>query len=531
MLRRTQLMKKTDPYKDFVFGSDLITNGDFSNGSTDWATIGSEWSIANNAATFSGIDNAAHNMRLGQTIISQAFGTQFKIEFDISDVEEGKLAYFSMPGNWNGKPTFNLYQTYEEGHHVLFVDGYSNPEEQYIIFGILATSNSIGGGFTISNISVKPIIEGNALYGEELLVNGDFTNGLNGWQVQNGSFDNWLVNGSKAENQGINEEALYQDIGDNTTLYKIELDVELNGGSFRVLDRDNNSVFLQNGHNIIFTKLLNGCFYIKPANEILGATFAKVSVKEVIYVPYVSENLVVNGDFSNGLSDWSLGNPGGSNGWSAVNGEAICSNAATVANRNLSQVVMKRYSFYNIAFNIQSNSDYIDLYAYNNSIRNTGTGGKKHLLKANTTNLLFYAGTNNDCSLDNVSCRQINVTPKGDNVLLNGNFSHQHNWLGVVAPKITIGNGKILFDTDDNSGVYQNVLIQGKTYKVTYEILDYVSGAFRPYCSSTGFMTERSANGIYSETFTVNNTDGGNFWLRSTSGFKGSIANVMLKEV
>ncbi|EDP72841.1 hypothetical protein FBALC1_17107 [Flavobacteriales bacterium ALC-1] len=532
MLRKTQLIQKkdSDPYKNFVFGSELITDGDFSNGSTDWTTLGSEWSITNNTATFSGVNNGGQSVRLGQSIDTQSFGTQFKIEFDISDIEVGKLAYFSMPGNWNAKPMFNIYKTYEEGHHVLFVDGESSQEADYIVFGISPSVNGSGGGFTISNISVKPIIEGTALYGEELVLNGDFSNGLNDWQVQSGSFDNWVINNNKAENQGINEAALLQNIGDNDTLYKIELDVELNSGTYRLLNSDGHSIFFKNGRNIIFSRLLNGDIYIKPGAEVLGATFNNVSVKEVVYTPYVSDNLVLNGDFSNGFTDWNLSNVGGSNGWTEINGEAVSSATATVANRNLMQTVMKRYSFYNISFNILNNSDYIDLYAYNSFLRNNGTGNKKYLLKANTTNLLFYAGTDNDCALDNVSCRLINVIPKGDNVLLNSDFSHQHNWVGLSS-NITISNGKLNFDTNDNSGAYQNVLIQGKTYNLTYEISDYVSGVFRPYTSSTGYMTARSANGTYSETFTVNNTDVGNFILRSNTGFHGSISNVVLKEI
>ncbi|MBV7269103.1 hypothetical protein [Winogradskyella luteola] len=531
MFRRTQLMQKKDPYKDFVFGLDLVSNGSF-NGTTDWTSIGSEWSIANNSATFSGVNNGSNSIKLGQNIPTQTFGTQFKIEFDISDIEVGKSAYFSILGNWNSSPMFNPYDTYEEGHHVLFVDGTSYPEDDYTIFGISPSVHDGGGGFTISNISVKPIIEGTALYGRELVENGDFSNGLNGWEIQSGSFDNWLINNGKAENQGLSDASLFQLVGDNKTLYKIELDAELNGGGYRILDTYSNNVFLADGHNIIFTTLLNGYMHIKPTSEVLGSTFTNISIKEVIHIPFVSENLVVNGDFSNGLSDWSTGHPGGSKGWSEMNETAVCSTAATVANRNLFQRVMSIDSFYSISFDILSNSVFIDLYyAYHKFLRNLDTGSKRHLLKANIKDLLFYAGIDNDCSIDNVSCRLVNVIPKGENVLLNGDFAHQHNWIGLVSPSIIISDGKVSFDTDDNSGIYQNVLIQGKTYNLTFEISDYSSGVFSPYTSSTGYMTDRDANGTYSETFTVNSNNEGKFWLRSKSGFKGSISNVMLKEV
>jgi len=531
MIRRTQFIKKrTDPYKDFVFGSDLITNGDFSDGSS-WTTLGSEWTISNNVATFSGINSGSSNIRLGQSIPVQTFGTTFKIEFDISNVEAGKSAYFSIPGNWNANPTFNTYQNFEEGHHALFLEGISGNGSEYIIFGVNPSVNGNGGAFSISNISVKPIFEGSALYGEELVKNGSFSQGMNHWEVQNGHTDNWQIVSNGIENQGLNEAAVRQYIGDGEKLYKVELDAELNGGTYRVLDIDNNSIFLKNGRNVIFTTLAFGHIYIKPATEVLGANFTNISVKEVIHIPHASENLVINGGFSNGLNNWTLSNPGGSKGWIEINEEAVCSDTAAIANRNLMQTVMNENSFYEIAFNMSSNSNYIDLYAYSNFIRNTGVGSKKYYLKANSTNLLFHAGIDNDCSIDNISCRLINIVAKGENVLLNGDFLHPYNWIGAIAPKITIDNGKMDFDTNDNSGAYQNVLIQGKTYQLTYEISEYISGAFKPYTSSTGYMTSRSANGVYVETFTVNNTDSGKFWLRSASGFNGSISNVVLKEI
>ena len=532
MLRRTQLInKRTDPYKDFVFGSELITDGNFDNGSTDWTTLGSEWSITNNVATFSGVNNGTSSMRLGQGIASQTFGTWFKIEFDISNTEAGKSAYFSIPGNWNGKPTFNHYTEFEEGHHVLFVEGSSNPEADFVIFGISPSVTSFSGGFSISNISVKSIIEGTALYGEELVKNGGFTDGLNNWEDQEGNTGNWLVTSNGVEHQGLNEAAIMQDVGDNETLYKLELDVELNGGTYRVLDANGDSLFLKNGRNVIFTTLFFGRIYIKPATEVLGATVTNVSVKKVIHIPFVSENLVVNGDFSNGLTDWSITNPAGSNGWSEINGEAVCSNTATVANRNLAQSVMIADRFYDISFDIISNTSYIDFYAYYSYLRSSDTGSKHYLLQAKTANLLFYAATGNSCSIDNVSCRLINIIPKGENVLLNGNFSHEYNWKGTHVPEISINNGKMDFNTTNSYGAYQNVLIPGRTYKLIYQISNYTSGEFRPYTMSTGYMTPRNTNGVFEEEFTIDSTDTGIFYLRSATGFSGSISNVVLKEV
>ena len=73
----------------------------------------------------------------------------------------------------------------------------------------------------------------------------------------------------------------------------------------------------------------------------------------------------------------------------------------------------------------------------------------------------------------------------------------------------------------------------GKTYKVTYEVSDYVSGEVR--CILGGFTLGQitSSNGLVTEYLTVSNASSNTFVYLETrgSGFTGSIDNVSVKQV
>lgn len=66
-----------DKSQGLVLGPELVTNGDFSNGSTGW-TLGSGWSVSGGVATYSGTDNA----NLAITNIVEA-GKFYEVRFDV----------------------------------------------------------------------------------------------------------------------------------------------------------------------------------------------------------------------------------------------------------------------------------------------------------------------------------------------------------------------------------------------------------------------------------------------------------------
>ena len=68
------------------FGNNLVTNGDFSNGSTDWG-LGSNWSVANGKASCDG--SASNSMSQASTV--GIASTTFKVSYDVLSISQGSI--------------------------------------------------------------------------------------------------------------------------------------------------------------------------------------------------------------------------------------------------------------------------------------------------------------------------------------------------------------------------------------------------------------------------------------------------------
>ena len=118
-------------------------------------------------------------------------------------------------------------------------------------------------------------------------------------------------------------------------------------------------------------------------------------------------------------------------------------------------------------------------------------------------------------------------------MVVNGDFATDSDWTKQVGWSIASGSA----NCNDSTGfrnISQSSLVNtvGKTYKVTYEVSNYVSGAVR--CILGGFALGQvtSSNGIVTETITTSNASSNTFVYLETrgSGFIGSIDNVSVKE-
>lgn len=75
-------------YLDITFGDDVVTNGDFSDGSTGW-TITNSVSIANGVATFSG--NVISELRQPNVLIDGEF---YEVTYEVTSYTSGKIGFF-----------------------------------------------------------------------------------------------------------------------------------------------------------------------------------------------------------------------------------------------------------------------------------------------------------------------------------------------------------------------------------------------------------------------------------------------------
>ena len=119
----------------------------------------------------------------------------------------------------------------------------------------------------------------------------------------------------------------------------------------------------------------------------------------------------------------------------------------------------------------------------------------------------------------------------------NGKYFYEFSRRVVITDWIlgtgwSVSDDKAVANTTGNTnGLWQpNTLVSGKTYKATFEVVDYVSGDVRINVGGLGGSVGnlRSANGTYTEYIT---SDGVNLYIQGRNSFIGSITNISVKEV
>ena len=121
----------------------------------------------------------------------------------------------------------------------------------------------------------------------------------------------------------------------------------------------------------------------------------------------------------------------------------------------------------------------------------------------------------------------------GEELVVNGDFATDSDWVKQSSWSIANGSANC-----DGSGGYrsisQSALINqvGKTYKISYEVSNYVSGEVRFILGGLNLGQIVSANGVYTETIQAVNPSTNSYIYIETrgSGFVGSIDNISVKE-
>lgn len=250
-------------------------------------------------------------------------------------------------------------------------------------------------------------------------------------------------------------------------------------------------------------------YNIKPEDNTLGFRFNRDSAATLVnkdglieQVGYFGPELVNNGNFSelgpelvtNGDfatdSDWTK-----STGWNINNGKA---NALSVGSgQSLSQnLSILSNKIYKVVYTV---SNYIEGGVYVR-VGNSGIGTTRqengtfteYITQSGNTTLYFtaYSGSTT-LSIDNISVKQVDP-----------------NDYWILSSTFTIGTNKLNCVSD---GSYQfayqnNVFTVGKKYKITFDIIDYVSGSIRVRPTGQSGFTTISANGSYTLFYTASST-------------------------
>ena len=364
--------------------------------------------------------------------------------------------------------------------------------------------------------------------GSEEITNGDFSNGSTDWILTPSSGTAIVSDGklnftnSNSGGPQVSQAGRSYVIGKT---YKI---------TFTVTDYIQGNVRLSLGNNLTTSVSANGTFtqyityasglnrtYIYTANSTLSID--NVSVKEV-------------------GQDWTLGT-----GWSI--GDDIA-NASGSANANISQnsflTIGNKYKVTYTVLNASTGAR-VGLAPNGSTVQNIRTENGTYTEVYEAVNTSFYIrnlwNNNVGLSVSNISVVEITEDTNlprinyegfsyqdalGSELIVNGTFDSDTAWSKLNAT-ISDGTGN-LNGTGVTSLLYQNILTNGKTYKVTFTASDYNGlGVARVIDNSGSAIYTITSNGTFTFTFTHSNANG-NFLFRATAGAMFSVDNVSVKE-
>ena len=120
----------------------------------------------------------------------------------------------------------------------------------------------------------------------------------------------------------------------------------------------------------------------------------------------------------------------------------------------------------------------------------------------------------------------------GSELVTNGSFASDSDWTRGTGWTIDTVNGKAKVDNGTTTELTQSSfpVTNGKTYFVSFQISDYVSGSFQPQFGGSQVIASVSANGVYSYTVTSSVTNS-ILYLYGVGDCEFSIDYISIKEV
>jgi hypothetical protein len=322
------------------------------------------------------------------------------------------------------------------------------------------------------------------------------------------------------------------------------------------------------------TDKLMADIYPKPSILLTPTAYDNGSLHSVKPVKTFGSELVTNGDFSDGSTDWINTD----NSATFENGYVKIQSQGSTLNRIRQIDVTQAGKTFKLSYKVIENNNVSEFKYYNGTgyvtIASTVGTHEVYFVAGNNDDLFFnVADTNTDdyIKLDNVSVKEVidadfdftrgssatrvnekgliedvqilsgNLVQNGDfsqigsELIVNGDFATNSNW--DLGTGWSINDGKLRADNVSLINTFQAyIYTSGKIYKVTYTISDYVKGDVRFQLGGGGSTVNgatRNANGTYTEYLvaTDNHTSARFRALSADGGFTASIDNVSVKEV
>jgi len=529
--------------------SELITNGDFSDGTNDWSfdNVGGTkgWRIADNRAICD-VSGASNGRNLQQYLdISITSGKKYKVSLDILQSEDSILLFIggqtvTLPSGTNvgyettfvATSTSTLITFFASTSDTQEIDNISIKEQTDADFdftrGSSATRvNSQGLIEDVQILSSNLVSNGDfSQEGSELVTNGDFAtdsdwNKDNSWTISEGA-----ANYNYISERNINSASASLVIGKS---YKLVYTV-LNHSSGYVIN-DSAETRPQRNSNGTYTEVFTARYTFFRLRGSVGGVFSidNVSVKEV------GQDWTVTNDDANNYVEFNQDE-------GTVRLKFLNTSPLTTFTSNTQYLSGKKYKLIVDVKEAISGGVKIDAAGVSELFNSVGVQ-ERIIEPTGGANISFYRATADvDITLNSVSLIEITDDTNlprinyegfsyqdalGSEQVVNGDFATDSNWTKLNST-ISGGTGN-LNGTGVTSMLYQNILTNGKTYKATFTVSDYNGlGESRVIDSSGSAIYTITSNGTFTFTFTHSND--GNFLFRARNGGIFSVDNVSVKE-
>ena len=150
-----------------VTGTDLVINGDFSNGTTGWS-FGAGWAVSNGGATVSTAGVTTDVRQAISYVANISAATKFRYRFEITNITAGSLRLFV------NKPTFTqIANVNAVGVYEYVVEVSTGSNGMFYLYSTSSSGNTFQG--TVTNVSVLEVTEEDASYADMCMQTGAST--------------------------------------------------------------------------------------------------------------------------------------------------------------------------------------------------------------------------------------------------------------------------------------------------------------------------------------------------------------------
>ena len=423
-------------------------------------------------------------------IIDFVVGKTYKVNFDIV-VTSGNITNIEVANGYDGS---NITTS---GNHTTYITAVSTNDR----LTITGNPDFIG---SIDNVSVKEV-------GQD-------------WNL--GS--NWSIGEDKITSNasGLLQQSTSELTYDKTYKTSFEITEYISGGVklYSGSGSDTPSYQTSLGTHVVYF-VANGNTTSLYSNNFIGS-ISNISVKEV------------GQDWSSEQGIWTFGdsvaNGNGASGSSEELGQNISSGGIVVGDKVKLSFEIKNYvsgSVQPIGITPTLSKSANGIYEYIGEVTSPNIRMRGSSFNGSVTNISVLEITE-DTNLPRINYEGFSYQDSlGSELITNGSFESNSNWTTLGG--WSIGGGSA--NCNGGSIMYTNGGIEvSKTYKVTYTIINYVSGNVRSIFNGTttdANGTTRNANGTYTENVQSTDNASGTFSFGAVAGsFVGSIDNVSVKE-